>query len=473
MVFDNQCSMRKVLGIFLVVFFCAKTHAQQSIILDSTILDFTVVADSNVTNAPWSLNWGFDNRLWFSDLKKIRVWNPTTGQLRTLFSKSYGNFLGIAVPKSLTGAGPTYVYAVFDTGKYYGYGSSRLCHLYRFVYNPTLDTLTSDSLIFSYNHNGEHSGGKVIITSDNKLMVTSADYFHVNDSLGYRYGKVLRLNTDGTAPIDNARPDYTWSYGHRNPQGMIALSDGKVFVTEHEYASRGEINLVKKGKHYGWPVFDGYNCFGPFQDSCISLTYLANYEAPRAEINFPPAGLDYYNHPSIPEWKHSLLIGTLGSANNIVALRLSSANDSILSKKDYPNTFKRIRDICTAPDGSVYLIAYDRLNVPNTANTEYNSQAVIYRLRNPFYTNGIQTENNKIDFGIYPNPATSHLDISLASAASGIYTISDLSGKVMKSDSLSGRDNRIDITTLLPGYYLINIKGREHFHVEKPFVIIR
>ncbi|MGF2618318.1 sorbosone dehydrogenase family protein [Rossellomorea vietnamensis] len=105
-----------------------------------------------------------------------------------------------------------------------------------------------------------HHGGRLEIGPDNKLYITTGDATEEDiaqdeNSLG---GKILRMNLDGSVPEDNPFEDsYMFSYGHRNPQGMAWSESGELYSTEHGPSAMDEINLIKAGANYGWPVITG------------------------------------------------------------------------------------------------------------------------------------------------------------------------------------------------------------------------
>lgn len=105
-----------------------------------------------------------------------------------------------------------------------------------------------------------HHGGRLAIGPDDRLYATTGDAAEPEiaqdtASLG---GKILRMNLDGTIPEDNPFEDsYVYSYGHRNPQGLVWDEAGKMYASEHGASSNDEINIIEAGKNYGWPTIEG------------------------------------------------------------------------------------------------------------------------------------------------------------------------------------------------------------------------
>ena len=90
-------------------------------------------------------------------------------------------------------------------------------------------------------------------------LLTTGDGFDFREqaqNLATHFGKMIRMNPDGSAPADNPFPEhpFVFSYGHRNPQGLAVAQDGTIY--EHEHGPRGgdEVNIIKPGQNYGWPI---------------------------------------------------------------------------------------------------------------------------------------------------------------------------------------------------------------------------
>lgn len=104
-----------------------------------------------------------------------------------------------------------------------------------------------------------HDGGRIAFGPDSMLYITTGDAQDPSDAqdLGSLAGKTLRLTADGGIPSDNPFGTAVWSYGHRNAQGIAWDDKGRMWETEHGPSGNDELNLVEKGKNYGWPTIQG------------------------------------------------------------------------------------------------------------------------------------------------------------------------------------------------------------------------
>ncbi len=390
--------------ILIVVFFTitlTKTWTQtyidtfgSTIVHIDKVVDSTHFAQTNTSGWPgaWDLHWGPDNQLWFSNNSRIEKYNPINNNIKTLVKINKGYIMGITT--HLDFDQQPYVYAAIDTGGYYATNFDHII-VYRFTYNSTLDTLINAIPLLSWFHQSEHSGGRLLFGLDKKLYVTTAEYFKEYDTLFYNSGKVLRVNPDGTVPIDNPKTDYTYTWGHRNPQGITQTSKGKIIASEFGF-NNDELNLIEKNYNYGWWIWDGDNCIANSPDTCTYYYPLCKHPIDIGEN--PPSGIDYYSHRAIPSL-NGIIEGVTGNrgTQGIMAYGLNESHAKVTSKnrflilKSNPSTcaFDRIRDVCAAPNGQVYFLGHDRSFKP-----------AIYRINNPLYCTGqVGLVNNFNDSG--------------------------------------------------------------------------
>ena len=212
-----------------------------------------------------------------------------------------------------------------------------------------------------------HYGGRLTFINDGTLLLTTGDGFNYREAAQDPFnqmGKILRMNTDGSVPIDNpfangAEADpYIYSLGHRNPQGLV-YDGASHTIYMHEHGPRGgdEVNVVRAGENYGWPVTtDGVNYSGakitPFRE-LEGITSPAKVWTP----SVAPSGLAFYNQDVFPQWKNSLFVGTLVDKD---VRRLQLKNTVVESEEIlFSEIQQRIRDVRTGPDGMIYLLSED------------------------------------------------------------------------------------------------------------------
>ena len=214
-----------------------------------------------------------------------------------------------------------------------------------------------------------HFGSRVIFAPDGKIFVTQGErqaYRDSSQSLSAGLGKVVRINPDGSIPIDNpfvgrpgVRPEI-WSYGHRNMQGgAIHPETGTLWTVEHGAAGGDELNHPEPGKNYGWPVIT----YGrDYNGSKIGEgTVKEGMEQPVYYWDpvIAPGGMTFYTGNAFAGWKNNILIG--GMASNVL-VRLEMQNGVVTKEERYLKEIReRIRDVKQGADGFVYLVT----DVPN------------------------------------------------------------------------------------------------------------
>lgn len=177
---------------------------------------------------------------------------PITGVRET----SEGGLLGVALHPDFRDNQRLYLYFTTDTG---GTLTNQIDE-----YRLADDRLTlTRTILADIPAASNHNGGAIAFGTDEKLYVTTGDAAQENlaQDRSSLAGKILRMNDDGTVPADNPFGDLTWSYGHRNPQGIAWDDEGWLWSVEHgpsgSASGRDELNLIKKGANYGWPVITG------------------------------------------------------------------------------------------------------------------------------------------------------------------------------------------------------------------------
>ncbi len=344
--------MKTIILCFFLVFIvsCKKKSADiPEGDLPPAVLKTTVLA-SGLT-LPWELVYGPDNQVWFTEKAgKISRLNPQTGVVSTLFTinevrvNGEGGLLGMVLHPEFT-TNP-YVYVCYD------YGTTYRGKVVRYTY--TGNTLTNPQILLDQiPASSIHNGARLLINGG-KLFISTGD---ASDQLlpqntGSLAGKILRINLDGSIPSDNPIPNNPmWSYGHRNPQGLVQVGS-KLFSAEHGPDSDDEVNLIEKGKNYGWPNVKGYCNESAEQPFCNTNGVMEPLIAWTPTI--APSGMAFYDNEYIPQFRNSLLLAVLKDSK-LVQLKLDNAQTKIVSNQSfYVNQYGRLRAICQSPEGKIY-----------------------------------------------------------------------------------------------------------------------
>ncbi|NWH09532.1 MAG: PQQ-dependent sugar dehydrogenase [Alphaproteobacteria bacterium] len=210
-----------------------------------------------------------------------------------------------------------------------------------------------------------HYGGRMAFLADGTLLITLGDGFEYREQaqkLNSDLGKIVRIRDDGGVPADNpfvgrsdARPEI-WSYGHRNVQGIVVDAETGI-VYSHEHGPRGgdEINIIRPGLNYGWPVITtGLDYTGAL---ITPFTEMPGMEQPLLQWtpSIAPAGFAIYHGDLFPAWKGDLLVSAL-AAKKLVRVDMEGGKpvgqEDLLSEMG-----ERLRDVRVGPEGAVYVLS--------------------------------------------------------------------------------------------------------------------
>ena len=218
----------------------------------------------------------------------------------------------------------------------------------------------------TYN-NGLHFGSRLAFGPDGKLYITLGDRFDRPNrpkvqQLDNHLGKIIRINPDGTVPEDNpfvkqqgAMPEI-WALGFRNVQSAAFDGQGKLWTIEHGPKGGDELNLVEKGKNYGWSV----QSYGEE----YSGEPIPNAETQRGEGYvqpvyywdpvIAPSGAEVYTGSAFPEWRGNIFIGGLVSQKLV---RLVIKDNRVVGEENLlTDRGQRIRDVRQGSDGALYVV---------------------------------------------------------------------------------------------------------------------
>jgi glucose/arabinose dehydrogenase len=307
----------------------------------------------------WEMVWGPDDHIWFTERDgKISKMNPSNGNIiftttiNDVVSSGEGGLLGMALHPDFLNNGLLYIVYNYNGASGYREKVVRYAFTNNAITNPTIifDNIAASSI---------HNGSRIRVVNESsgvKIYFTTGDASNSSNSqdVNSKNGKVMRLNADGTIPSDNPiAGNPVWSYGHRNPQGLIFVNN-KIYESEHGPNIEDEVNIIEKGRNYGWPTVNG-----PCDDGSETAFCTANnIKQPiwsSGNSTIAVCGIDYYNSDKIPAWKNSILMTTLKDAS-LRQLKLSADGNSVVSTSMFfKNEYGRIRDICISPSGNVYI----------------------------------------------------------------------------------------------------------------------
>lgn len=207
-----------------------------------------------------------------------------------------------------------------------------------------------------------HFGSRIVFDNDGYLYFSAGergDEMTNPQDITRDNGKIYRLNDDGSIPKDNPfvgknnTKEAIFSYGHRNPQGLIKNpTTGEIWEHEHGPQGGDEINIIKKGANYGWPVVTYGVDYG---GSIISnkqkkegIEDAIYYWTP----SIAPCGMTFVNSDKYPDWKGNLLVGAL-KFQYLELLKLDG--NKVVSRQKIATDIGRLRNVVEAPDGYIYI----------------------------------------------------------------------------------------------------------------------
>jgi glucose/arabinose dehydrogenase len=360
--------------------------------LVSTELEVTVLLQN--LEIPWDMSWSPDGWIWFSEKRgMISRYSPESGLLQQIHliedvfqSLDNSGLHALALHPDFPTVPFVYVHYTHSADE------SRLV---RFRFNPSALILEEPTTLLDGLHAAlSHNGSRIVFSPDGtKLFLSLGEAFQpqMAQDLNEYSGKILRMNLDGSVPGDNPFPgSLVWSYGHRNPQGLVYAGNGKLYSSEHGPANNDELNLVEKGRNYGWPTVRGY-CDYPEEKR-----FCADHQVREPLWIWSPtiavSGIEFYDHEAIPEWRGSILVTSLKRdsrkhyGQRLVQLRLDQGGEKVIEANDYlVNAFGRLREVMSSPDGRVFIFTSNRELNANRPALERPGDDKLIMLRNPDY----------------------------------------------------------------------------------------
>ena len=359
----------KVFPLFSLLFFfafyvgCAQDNPP--FIENPSEINYTFETIVDGIDIPWGLDFITENDFLVTEKSGIlyRVVNgekTAVSGIPDLYVRGQGGLLDIALHPEFKLNSIIYITLSTNIG---GDDKGGNTSLYSAMLNG--DKLKNTKLLYKAIPNtkkGQHWGSRIIFDDEGYL------YFSVGDrgnrdinpqDISRDGGKIYRLNLDGSIPNDNPfkgkvnAKEAIYSYGHRNPQGMVIHpKTGEIWEHEHGPQGGDEINIIKKGLNFGWPkITYGINYSGtPITDK----KSLPNMEQPLYYWipSIGPSGMAFSTSGIYKNWTDDLFVGSLKFE---YLERLVIENNKVIKREKILDKIGRVREVVESPDGFLYI----------------------------------------------------------------------------------------------------------------------
>ncbi len=367
----NELGMRTkpyLKSILLVLSFLSLLH--NNVLAEiKTIGDYKVEEHVSGLNYPWSMAFVSDNHYLVTEkagaLRQVinkQVKEPVVGLPNDIYVKGQGGLLDVVLhPEYLLNK---WIYLSYSAG-------DDKHNTLKVIRGKIRDNKLVDvQSIFSVAPTRDtpvHYGARLAFMSDNTLLISSGDGFDFREDaqrLDNHLGKILRVNEDGGLPDDNpfalesGLRKWVYSIGHRNPQGLVVDQDrNRIISHEHGPAGGDEINIIRSGKNYGWPVITyGKDYIGA---SISPFKEYPGMQQPWVDWtpSIAPSDMTIYKGTKFPQMRGDLLVSTL-KTREIRWIQMAG-NQIVHQTSLFSELNQRIRGVKVHPDGSILLLIDD------------------------------------------------------------------------------------------------------------------
>lgn len=350
----------------LIVFYLLLQMYAGLLIADEGKTGFNVVTVVEGLEHPWSVAFLPDNRILITErpghlrlVEKGRLHPQVISGLPKITAEGQGGLLDVVLHPDYRNNG--WIYFSYSAEDKNGFGTE--------VARARLDGLKLTNLesifrVAKKSDGGRHFGSRLVFDTKGYLYISAGERGDrpraqdINDHAG----SVIRLHDDGRIPKDNpfvgkpnAKPEI-YSYGHRNPQGMVLHpKTGELWSHEHGPQGGDEINIIQSGKNYGWPVIT-YGVNYVWGTKIGEGTHKPGMEQPLHywDPSIAPSGMAFYEGDKFPQWRGNLFVGAL-KFQLLVRLQLDG-NKIVKEERLLTGEYGRIRDVRSGPDGYLYLL---------------------------------------------------------------------------------------------------------------------
>ncbi|MDA7794093.1 PQQ-dependent sugar dehydrogenase [Flavobacteriales bacterium] len=371
--------MSKYIFTILLLFFFTQSISQTHELDNGTVLSEREVTGG--LDVPWEIKWGPDNHIWVTERSgQISRVNVETGEkfpilnlIAQLYDAGESGLLGMEIHPDFNNGAP-YVFLAYT----YGFNGNASEKIVYYEYDAEQDALINETVIIDgIDGNSTHIGCRLLAVDNTTLLITTGDAQNWNASqdVDALTGKTLRVDIDkdsnnfGGPKSDNPNPNsFVYTIGHRNAQGLAVSPEGIIYSSEHGPNNDDELNVIQANLNYGWPNAQGFcdDFADMYYANALNNSYSENEYCEDNDIVEPlwssgtsstiaPSDIIWYNHPSIPEFQNSLLMTVL-KGKKLVRFTFNETGDVIETETDFfQYEWGRLRDICIAPNGKIYL----------------------------------------------------------------------------------------------------------------------
>jgi glucose/arabinose dehydrogenase len=361
--------MKKIIPVYLSIlsFLFVSCNAQvkpNDIPLKGEAKNYSLKTVVSGIQIPWGMTWLPDGTMLVTEKSGIlyHVKNGTKTQIKNVpkvYNRGQGGLMDIVLHPDYAKNGWIYITYASDEGEGDG-GNTKLIRA-----KLLSGSLTQIKSLYKATPNttkGQHFGSKIVFDNKGYLYFSVGDrgnHFVNPQDIKRDGGKIYRLNDDGSIPKDNpfvgkaGAKKAIYSFGHRNPQGMAKNPvTGEIWAHEHGPQGGDEINIIKKGANYGWPVVT----YGIDYDG---TTISTQTEKPGMEKpiyywlpSIAPCGMTFVTSDRYPDWKGHLLVGSL-KFQYLELVKLK--NNKVIGRQKIASNIGRLRNVAQEPDGYIYI----------------------------------------------------------------------------------------------------------------------
>jgi aldose sugar dehydrogenase len=359
-----KLTQRKVGGVVAVVAAVAVVWARPiGLGNGGLVADFTATVVTGGLDTPWDMVWGPDGMIWVSERGgRISRVNASTGARITagtvtgVYQNGEGGLMGIAFHPDFAHQPFLYAMHTYDDR---GLARNELVRMR--VTNGVIGA--PETLFDGIRGAGIHDGSRIVVGQDGFLYISTGDAGDgsiAQDTTALN-GRILRLTLDGRPAPENPFHNATWSYGHRNSQGLVFHpTTGVLYETEHGPSDNDEVNIIERGGNYGWPTVHGM-CD---DDNPGEKEFCRQHHVIEPLTTWTPtvaiSGADLYLSDQIPSFRNSLLATSL-AGTSLWRMTLSADGKRITSRERLlEGSYGRLRDVLVAPNGDVYICTSNR-----------------------------------------------------------------------------------------------------------------